>query len=171
MLLRLIHTKKIFSISHFYLVPGHSYMPCDHHFGNIETKLRRHPINETKNNYVALIHDAIHKGFEVMGMTSQDFLTFDILSKYITKRTPRGANFSDARIVKYDIRFREGYTINTTYNTTNEFYPVRLMKGCQACTQGNFNLSAVYLPPKYSGQMQLKSTKVEHFEDLLPFIT
>ena len=171
MLLRLIHAKKFFTIYNFYLVPGHSYMPCDRHFGNIETKLRRYPVIETKGDYVAFIRVATSTGFEVVEMSSQDFLAFDVLLKYITKRIPRGANFSDARIVKYDVRFSEGYAINTTYNIANVFHKVKLMKGRQAYTRENFDLNAVNLPPKYNGPIQLKPAKVKHLKDLLPFIS
>ncbi|KAK8375867.1 hypothetical protein O3P69_008544 [Scylla paramamosain] len=37
--LRLLHARQLFSVDHIYLIPGHSYMACDHAFGNIEQHL------------------------------------------------------------------------------------------------------------------------------------
>lgn len=76
-------------IHHMYLVPDHSYMPCDRHFGNIEPKLRKYyDTIETKHEYICLIQDATNRLFEVVEMTALDFLAFDVLVGSIIKCTP-----------------------------------------------------------------------------------
>ena len=39
--LRLIHAKELFRIEFVFMVSGHSYIPCDRSFGNIEKRFHR----------------------------------------------------------------------------------------------------------------------------------
>ena len=39
-LMRMIHKKELDEITLEFLIPGHSYLPCDAFFGVIETKIR-----------------------------------------------------------------------------------------------------------------------------------
>jgi len=58
-LLRHIHEKRFFNITHNFLVPGHSYLPCDRQFGNIERVLSKQANIKTKGDYVQLIRTAV----------------------------------------------------------------------------------------------------------------
>ncbi|KAK3893328.1 hypothetical protein Pcinc_002883 [Petrolisthes cinctipes] len=55
-----IHAGTFTNVDHYFLMPGHSFMPCDRHFANIEQKLRKHATIITKHDYVHLIKYAIH---------------------------------------------------------------------------------------------------------------
>ncbi|XP_066987766.1 uncharacterized protein [Macrobrachium rosenbergii] len=171
LLLKLIHDKKFFNIQHHFLVPGHSYMPCDRHFGNIEQKLRKYATIETRDDYIRLIKDATHEGFEVIAMQREDFLDFEVLQYHITKRTPRGTTFSNSRIVKYDCSYREGYQVKDTYSSDEAFEKVRLQKGKQCFSRDVFDLSKVPLTPRYHGPIKIKPVKVKELKELLPYVS
>lgn len=70
--LRGMHTAGFSPLQHVFLVPGYSYMPCDRDFGLIEQKLRKQNCIPTKHDYIKIIHEATHVGFEVVDMARQD---------------------------------------------------------------------------------------------------
>lgn len=49
--LRNIHSGRFDFIKHYFLIPGHSYLPCDRDFGNIEQKIRHIPVY-TPDHYI-----------------------------------------------------------------------------------------------------------------------
>ncbi|KAK4328322.1 hypothetical protein Pmani_001265 [Petrolisthes manimaculis] len=57
--LRELHSRRLMSIDHVYLVPGHSYMACDHAFGNIERHLRHVPNLYTPEDYAYHIEQSV----------------------------------------------------------------------------------------------------------------
>lgn len=82
--LRLVHGGKFDSVRHVFLVPRHSYMPCDRQFGNNELKLLKHPNIYTKDDYVGLIKTAVQGGFKVVVMSKNDFVDMWQLQSSIT---------------------------------------------------------------------------------------
>lgn len=170
--LRLLHSKKFFRVEHYFLVPGHSYLPCDRHFGNIEKKLRREAMVCTKHDYIDLIERAVQGGFAVINMTQMDFLNFDILQTYITKRTSKTTSMKGARVIVYDVAFMEGYAIKTSYDMadTTDQHQVRLMKGKVKFSRKVFDLYTVPLPLRYASPIPLSTEKLNDLKDLIRYI-
>ena len=171
--LRLLHSKKFFQIEHHFLVPGHSFLPCDRHFGNIETRLRREATISGKPAYIRLISNAIQEGFEVVDMQQENFLDFSVLQKYITKRTSKTANLQKSRVIVYDAAHKEGYTLKKTYDMqdTDDEHPVKLQKGrAAAYNKKTFDLSQVPMPRRYDCPIALKEEKVADLKDLINYI-
>ena len=172
LLLRLVHQKKFFNVRHHFLVPGHSYMPCDRQFGNIELNLRKHPNIETKADYVRLIRTAVRDGFNIVELEQSDFLDFNVMQdkKFVTKRKAKELNFQDARIVTFDVTFREGFKIQEDYDDSSPQHKIRLQPGRAAFSLKRFNLGEIELPPKYRGPIPLQPAKLDDLQQLLPLV-
>ena len=105
-------------------------------------------------------------------MQQEDFLSFEILQKFITKRTSKTTAVHNARVIIYDISYMEGIILKESYDLedTEDEHPVRLMKGRAAYSRKAFNLSDVSLSARYNGPIPLKKEKVQDLKDLLPYI-
>ena len=171
--LRMLHSKKFFRIEHRFLVPGHSFLPCDRHFGNIESRLRREAMITGKPHYKKLIESAIQGGFEVVDMQQENFLDFDVLQNHITKRTSKTTSLQKSRVIVFDVAHKEGYTLKQSYDMEDrtDEHPVKLQKGrAAAYNRKTFNLSEVQLPRKYNQALPLTSEKLDDLKDLVRFI-
>ena len=170
--LRLVHMKKFFRIEHFFLVPGHSYMPCDRHFGSIERRLKRETTIPGKPEYMKLIKGAVKKGFDVVDVQQSDILELESLQSHITKRTSKATSLQSARVIVYDVSFAEGYALKVGYdmNNTADEHRVRLMKGKGKYSRKVFDLSAVPLSRKYHSPIPLAPEKTKDLKDLIPYI-
>ena len=171
--LRLLHSKKFFRIEHRFLVPGHSYLPCDRHFGNIESRLRREATISGKPHYIRVVANAIQGGFEVVDMQQKDFLNFDVLQQHVTKRTSKTTTLQKARVIVYDASHKEGYTLKVSYDMEDEAdqHPVKLQKGrAAAYNRKIFNLSEVAVPRRYNHPLPLTAEKLEDIKDLVKYV-
>lgn len=147
--LHLVHQETFNSVHHIFLVPGHYYMPYDRQFGSAEVKLRRHANIFTKHDYVLLIKEAVQGGFDVVEKTCNDFLDVWALQNCMTKSTAKGTTFTEARVLKFDSDYIEGYTIQDDYTDDSRTHNVRLQTGRrQGYSQAGFDLSTVSLQPK-----------------------
>ena len=169
-LMRLIHQRKFFNITHNFLVPGHSMMPCDRQFGNIEKKLRLHDTIPTKHDYVRIIQSATKKGFKVVEVMQEMIRDIDVLQTKITKRKSNQLNFSDARRIVLDVSYSEGFKIQEDYEEDGSMHLVRLMPGKKKYDRKTFDLSLIDLPRKYDTPIRLAPEKVRDLKDLLIYI-
>ena len=170
-LLRMIHQRKFFQIEHYFLVPGHSYMPCDRQFGNIELCLRQRANIETKQDYVRLIKHAVSGGFKVVEPDQSQIYDFPALQKCITKRTSKDLNFKDARVIIFDFHYKEGYQIRGDYGEDTVLHKIRLQPGrARSYNPQVFDLSRTVLRPKYSAPIPLAPEKLKDIGDLLMYI-
>ena len=79
------------------MVAGHSYLPCDAVFGNIEKKLQGKQKVNCPAEYMKIIRDLGHTVYE---MKREDFFNFKGLKALVTERKPKGFNFTDGRTFK-----------------------------------------------------------------------
>lgn len=164
-----LHSARLTDITHYYLVPGHSYMACDRAFGNIEKAVRRHGDIHNMDTYFDIIKHAVHAGYEVNKMQRNEFLDVGQLIKYVVHRKPRPPySFSKTRRLVFHLNFMEGYYLGMGY--TSSLGSVRLMPGKAEYRRSKFRLSDVVLPQKYSKPPQLKMLKIKDMEDLIAFI-
>ncbi|KAK3885610.1 hypothetical protein Pcinc_010201 [Petrolisthes cinctipes] len=152
-------------------MPGHSFMPCDRHFGNIEQKLRKHATIITKHDYVHLIKYAIHGGFPVVEMKREDFLDVWVLQNYITKCEEPGAVFSQGRVFQFDAAYKMGYKIRLTYAEDAPTHTCKLQKSkARIYKEDIFSLHTVDLVPKYTAPIPLTAEKIKDLRSLLEHI-
>ncbi|XP_063876931.1 uncharacterized protein LOC135109482 [Scylla paramamosain] len=168
--LRLIHSTTLQNITHTYLIPGHSYMACDHAFGHIEKYIRRVVNIYDLKGYVRAIKLCTTSRYHVIVLRNTDFLDFEVLQKSITHRKPKPPySFQDTRSFQLLSTFCEGYFICRDYSG-QAMGSVRLMKGQARYTRRMFDLSAVQLPQKYPTIRRLQPGKLQHLQQLLEFI-
>lgn len=137
--LRVLHSRRLFSIDHVYLLPSHSYMVCDCAFGNIEWHLRHMPNLHIPDDYLFHIKQSVSRQYRVVNMTQANMLNFAVMMSHITKCKAPGSTFKDIYKVLFHLNYREGFLIQSTMK-------LRLMKG-RAWTRAKFDLSTVPLPP------------------------
>ena len=171
--LRLIHAKKLLRIEFVFMVSGHSYMPCDRSFGNIEKNFKRDNMGlQTTENYVKRIRQAVTPNFETIAMQRQDFVDIKGLMKGVTKRKT-AINFSTASQLIVTYQYKEGFLLKTDYNfksdDTNTFR-CRLMKGQAKYSPKMFDLSNMKLLMKYPAARVLDKKKVDDLRSMLDYL-
>ena len=172
--LRLIHSQRFGLIKHYFLMPGHSFMPCDRDFGNLENYFRGREIYTT-DHYVELMREARPQHpFTVVEMNSDRFLDLLPLQSLCTKTRMAKTRFKDGRLFVYKADFKEGMRIyHSHFGEEEKQAPVevKLQKGRRATYDPNrFDLSAVELPKKYPHGVALKKDKLDDLESLMPYI-
>lgn len=168
--LQKIHQGRFTTIEHIFMIPGHSYLPCDRDFGNIEKKIK-HVEVYSQDHYATLIRSArTTRPFTVFQMDRSRFLDFAVLQNMITKRPTTGVSFKDAKSFYFTDTFKEGYAINPSYDSTTRVQ-VKLQKGrSKTYSQNTFDLSKTVLPEKYSIPVKLKPEKLKDIQDLLTYV-
>ena len=87
--LRLLHKDILQEITIEFMVPGHSYLPCDRTFGQIEQKIKKSRDINCPDDYVRVIQDAIEHGNDIIRMEQKDFIDIKSLLLKIILRTPK----------------------------------------------------------------------------------
>ena len=167
--LRLIHANRFKRIEHIFMVPGHSFLPCDRDFGHIEKILRTKEVY-TLDHYARIIANARSRNpFTVIKMQRSQFLDVEQLVKKITKRKSEGVLFKDARAYILDESYKEGIGIRKSYHIT-EPYKVKLQKGRAAGYRPTFNLNTVPLSEKYPKPVKIAPAKLDDIRSLMNYI-
>lgn len=173
LLLRYIHSGRFKLIRQYYLMSGHSYLPCDQDFGILERYFVGHEIYTTAH-YTQMMREARRENpFNVIEMDRDGFYDLDPLQQAMTKTHLTKAGFKDARVLLYSADFMQGLQICSSYSEEafNAPTQVKLQKGKGAAYQlSKFDLSTIDLPLKYPNGVKLKSDKLEDLNYLLRFI-
>ena len=173
-LLRLVHQERFGLIKHYFLMPGHSYMPCDRDFGNLETFFRGREIYTTQH-YIELMQEARRDHpFLVVDMTSDMFFDLTPLQSHCTKTQLAKSRFKEGRLFVYKADYKQGMKIHHNYLEDDDFdvaQQVKLQKGKRtAYNPDTFNLADVDLPLKYPDGVALRPDKLADLNHLLKFI-
>ena len=80
-LLRLVHLDLFDRIELAFMVPGHSYLPCDQTFGNIANKLKKHKTIASPDSLCEIISSGKKKNHKVTKMGRDDIYNIDRLVK------------------------------------------------------------------------------------------
>lgn len=171
--LRLIHAKKLVRIEFVFMVSGHSYMPCDRSFGNIEKNFQRLPEGlQTTESYVTRIRTAVTPNFETVAMQREDFVDIKCLMKGVTRRKT-DVNFSNATQLIVTYQYKEGFLLKTDYNMMSDdtnTIRCRLMKGQAKYSPKLFDLSQIDMPVKYATPRALDKKKVDDLRSMLSLV-
>lgn len=95
--LRLIHSKRLSGVHHYYLETGHSYLPCDRDFGVLEKHLRPHEVYSTEDYCSYMKTCRITDPATVIRLTADDFIDYDILQQLVSKAGQTRAGFKSAK--------------------------------------------------------------------------
>ena len=177
-LLRLVHLQLFNRIELAFLVPGHSYMPCDQMFGAISKKLAMYQEIASPDRLVELIRNArTDKGkgkFQVKKLERSDFLNIDVLNStekehrvaYI--RPTKGKIFQTASVIVMKASCREGYILKQSFEDTDgegKFINVALPEKDNVSKQ-TFDLGKITLKPKYPSELKLAQEKLDDLNEM-----
>ena len=165
--LKLVQASVLFRVEFVFMVSGHSYLPCDRAFGNIEKKLATYAFITCPDMYKEGIRNAIGKKNPVIEMQRSDFLDVRTLLDHVTKRKAPG--FSKASQIVVDGSYREGFMLKTSYEFADDpewTHKTRIMPGKQRYSPKNFNLNDVELRPKYATARPLQKEKLDDLKSL-----
>ncbi|KAK4323231.1 hypothetical protein Pmani_006062 [Petrolisthes manimaculis] len=174
-LLRLVHSQRFDLIKHYFMMPGHSYMPCDQDFGHLEKFFRPREIYTT-DHYIELMREARQRNpFIVVKMTSEMFFDLLPLQACITKTQVAKSKFKEGRLFVYKADYKQGFRIHHSYFEDGEeegvSQTVKLQKGKRTAYNPEiFDLSVVELPVKYPQGVALRQDKLTDLNHLLQFI-
>ncbi|KAK4324158.1 hypothetical protein Pmani_005161 [Petrolisthes manimaculis] len=165
--LRKIHANRLESIQHYFMVPGHSYLPCDRDFGVIELKVR--PVSVfTTDHYSELIKKAnrVHP-FIVIDVTRDFFKDYDVMQKEVSWAGMKAAGLINARVLIYSSNFKAGLHIQQNYG---DIVPPKEVNLEKKKDKGKLNLSTFNLPLKYPGTVLLSKEKLADLKVLMTYV-
>ena len=170
--LRLIHMGRFDSIEHYFMEPGHSYLPNDRDFGNFEVFLKGKEVYST-SHYVDLMKACRPKNpVTVVEMTHENFFDFKVLQNHSTKASQSQSGFKAAKMFIVSKEDKTGIEVRATFGddvTPSKF--MKVQKGrAKEYNQESFDLSAVQLPLLYPNDIKLDGDKVSDLKDLIVFI-
>ena len=96
----LIHQGVLTEVHLEFMIPGHSYMPCDRTFGTLEKKFKKLENINCPEEYINQIRRSPKSTTKVMEYT--DFLDFKFLLNFIQFRKAKGVLFSKSRRIILD---------------------------------------------------------------------
>ena len=163
-LLRLVHLHLFDRIELAFLVPGHTYMPCDRKFGSVARHFKR--LDEISSPS-ALIHHLTHAErdpLNVQRLKREEIYNINVLTtKDVQKRNvlvrTHGNSFQKASVIVMRPAWPNGYILKDSFKVMDkeaEKINVNLPGAKQ-----NLNLGLVKLQPKYSTQIKLKPNKIK----------
>ena len=79
-----------------FMVPGHSYLPCDRQFGILEKQFKHRECLYTPEEYREIIAEA--KNTSCIMMDNEKLKNFKDLVNYVQHRTGKEVKFSKARL-------------------------------------------------------------------------
>ena len=171
MYLRLVHSNRFTQIEHYFMEPGHSYLPNDRDFGNFELFLKGKEVYTTEN-YVSLMRKCrSNNPFTVIEMLTEDFFFYGHLLKHSTKAEQSGSGFKKAKRFVVSDQDKTGVSVCAGFD--DEINPpvhFKVQKGRSSQCDEAFNLGAVELPLLYPNGRPLGKDKTDDLKDLLRFI-
>ena len=162
----------ITTVDQKFMVPGHSYLPNDRDFGNIETAKRRQQQVYVPNDWFGLVRNARRKNpFSVCEMKTSDFLSLKSLKPCIVNRKQdtqkNSINWLSIRWIRITkdkpFQFRFRYSLNEleVWKTVN----------LQRKTKGRpVHMGRITIPQSHPGPRSISQKKLDDLKDLLDFI-
>ena len=166
----LIRTGKFDEIIHIFPISGHTMLPCDRDFGQIEKVLRKHEHIYTPEEYGKLIARARHVNpFPVVHMDTNDFVTFKSLAACTTNKkvtvTGEKVEFRKATQFRFCKDSQNMMYLRYTHDENETWQAVNVQKRGRQHTMTNvkFNL-------KYKGQRAIAKNKHDDVQKLLQYV-
>lgn len=101
---------------HVHVMTGHSFLPYDSAFGNIDRKFTRNSNIYDFDSYRNIIQNATTSQYQVVRMCQQDFLDIGVLKQCVVNRKPinESISFTEVRMLIFNQSYKEGYFIAMT---------------------------------------------------------
>ena len=159
-------------INQKFMVPGHSFLPNDRDFGNIESARRKSQHLFVPEHWYDLVRTARHKNpFTVTPMECCDFVSLKSLAKAFVNRK---INTQKQKVDWLQIRWIQvrndkplQYRYRFSHNTLEAWKTVDLKRKQKGRP---VNIGQVQLEPLYDGARTVNKKKLDDLKSLLPFI-
>ena len=159
------------SVEHRFLTVGHTHLPSDRDFANIE-KYKRHYLKTvyTPEDWYKAVKDCrVTNPFKVVVIQQKDVLCFKDIQSQITRKTltdqKEKISFGKICCLKFE---QENYNIMLIKHIFNEpFKPTNIVKRGQ---RSSTELAVKDLKQKYKQPIPLNPKKIENISQLLPYI-
>ena len=170
-LLRLVHQGAFNRIELAFLVPGHSYMPCDREFGAISNNLKNFEQIASPDVLVQMIRTSREKSdLNVTKISRDEIFNLDVFtekdkdSRIALIRSEKGKAFSTSSIIVLKKSVNNGYLLKKKFEETDEqavFIDVQLPR-----VTDNLDLSTFELETKYKEDIKLDAKKLENLKTM-----
>ena len=150
-----------------FMVPGHSYLPCDRKFGLLEKEFKHKECLYTPEEYREIIAEA--KNTSCIVMDNEKLKNFKDLVNYVQHRTGKEVKFSKAR--RITLYSEDQWAMHLEGPTLTERVDLNKRNNKTANTsipeQMNYQLKHKYTAGR---QIQLSAIKIKHLGDLEPYM-
>ena len=170
-MLRLVHQGVFNRIELAFLVPGHSYMPCDREFGAISNQLKKFERIASPDILVRLIKTSRQQTeLNVTQLSRDEIYNLDVFTekdkdkRVALIRSEKGKAFSTASIIVMKKSLNNGYLLKKNFKETDEqavFIDVQLPKATE-----HLDLGMIQLEPKYKEDIKLDDKKLEDLKTM-----
>ena len=168
--LRLIQKERFNFVQHYYMDPGHSFLPCYKDFDNLELSIRGQNVYSTAH-YIEFLKNCKTKNiFNVIEMKCESFFDFDCLRGRVNLLEYVEYGFKAATILIVSEDYKMGFKIKFQFESDTPVH-VKLQKGSgDEYDSSKMNLAAIKLPLKYPQGIKLNSAKLNGLKDLCKFV-
>jgi len=166
----LIRTGKFDQTTHIFPISGHTMLPCDRDFGQIEKVLRKHERIYSPVEYCTLIAHARHANpFNVVQMNTKDFVCFKSLAACTSNKkvtvTGQKVEFRKATQFHFCKESPNMMFLKYTHDENETWQSVNVQKRGRQTAMAN-----VKFPMKYEGPRAISKKKHDDIKQLLQYV-
>ena len=154
-----------------YMVPGHSYLPCDQKFTHIIKYVNKQKIVGSPDHLREMITKCTKKRYKVSKLNRVDIKNIDALvskcpnERVALIRSTKQKEFQTASCIVMRVRCPDGYILKKKLDTRDEdgtFIDCKL----PGAEHNSFDLGKVDLQCKYEGQIKLAPEKLNDLRSM-----
>lgn len=164
--LQFVREKRFETITHYFLISGHTHLPSDRDFALIEKAQKKHQQIYDHHEWINIIAKA-NKKFLVTQISQKDILIVSSLLQNVTKpkKTKCGeeVDFSSVLAFKFTMETPTSFFIKHAIN--GDFKEVQFFRVCRPA-----DITLRSLKPKYGGPIKINKKKLLDVKSLLPFV-
>lgn len=167
--LQLVKEKRFTTITHHFLVTGHTHLPSDRDFALIEKRHRKYaPEVYSPEGWHKIIKDANSKNpFKVTVMEQEDFFSFAPVLANIQKstHTTNKENLDFSGVYSFQFKADNTKSFFVKHSINGEYKEVNILKKGRPA-----NTPLCELKNKYMGPIQISAKKLKNVQSLFPYI-
>jgi len=162
----------ITTVDQKFMLPGHSYLPNDRDFGNIELAKKKKQAIYIPDDWYSLVRETRHKNpFSVCEMKSADFASIKSLKSHIVNRKVNTQKQKVNWLEIHWIRVTKDKPFQFSYKYSHNALEAWKVVDLSRRTKGRrVDMGRISLPRLYDGPRQINDKKLEDLLSLLDYI-
>lgn len=157
-----------------YLYPGHSFLPNDRNFSDIESALKHQQRLYTLNDYINIMMTCRKKNpLKVIKMNKEDFVSSENLEKKVTNRKISVSGDKINWLATRQIKLCRSYPFSFFMNNTlsdNNFTEVNIEKRCRGRESKTTFPAEILLTQLWPDGKQINKLKLEDIKSMMHLI-